>query len=445
MESLRSFSIKIFKAALAKADPYQAVLENLSLKGKILRLKDGSPSAKEFDLTPFQQIIVFGAGKSAAPMAAACEDLLKDKLSGGLIITKYGHARPLSKIGIVEGGHPLPDQSGCRGTRQIVSFLQAAQSDSLIIFLTSGGCSALFTSPPASIPLKEKKKTIHRLLNAGAPIQELNTVRKHLSLVKGGHSALIAFPAMVINLVLSDVIDDPLDVIGSGPFFPDRSSFQDAIEVLGKYHLIKKVPGSVTHFLKLGSQGLIADTPKPGSTCFKKVTHRIVANNRMALVAAEKASRTLEFKPFILSSQIQGEAKELAKFYGAIAKEIIRSHHSSKKPLCLLAGGEPTVPVTGKGKGGRNTELALAMAIELNGLGKISFLSAGTDGTDGPTDAAGALVNGQTYNRAIQKGISPKDYLKNNDSYTFFKKAGGLLITGPTGTNVMDLHILLFN
>ncbi len=345
-------------------------------------------------------------------MAAACEDILKDKLFDGLIITKYGHAGRLSKIGIVEGGHPLPDQAGCRGTRQIVSFLQAAQSDTLIIFLTSGGCSALFTSPPASISLKEKQKTIHLLLNAGAPIQELNTVRKHLSLVKGGHSALIAFPAMVINLVLSDVIDDPLDIIGSGPFFPDSSSFQDAIDVLGKYHLIKKVPGSVTHFLKRGSRGLIADTPKPGSTCFKKVTHRIVANNRMALKAAEKEARTLGFKPFILSSQIQGEARELAKFYGAIAREIIQSHGPSKKPLCLLAGGEPTVTVTGEGKGGRNTELALAMAVELKGRRRFLFLSAGTDGTDGPTDAAGAIINGRTYNRAIQKGISPERLFK---------------------------------
>lgn len=443
MESLRPLSIKIFKAALASTDAYQSVLKNLSLKGKFLRLKGGPSSSKEFDLTPFPKIIVLGAGKSAAPMAAACEDLLKDKLSGGLIITKYGHAGRLSKIGISEGGHPLPDQAGRRGTRQIVSFLQAAQSDTLIIFLTSGGCSALFTSPPAAISLKEKKETIHLLLNAGATIQELNRVRKHLSLVKGGRSALIAFPATVINLVLSDVIDDPLDIIGSGPFFPDGSSFQDALEVLGKYHLIKKVPGSVTHFLKRGARGLVPETPKPGSNCFKKVTHRIIANNRVALKAAEKEARALGFKPFILGSQIQGEARELAKFYGAIAKEMIQSHGPSKKPLCLLAGGETTVTVTGQGKGGRNTELALALAVELKGRRRFLFLSAGTDGTDGPTDAAGALVSGRTYHRAVQKGISPEMYLKENDSYTFFKKSGGLLMTGPTGTNVMDLHILL--
>jgi glycerate 2-kinase len=443
MESLRPLAIKIFKSALAGSDAYQAVLNNLSLKGKFLRLKDRSSSPKKFDLTPFQKIIILGAGKSAVPMAAACEELLKDKLFDGLIITKYGHTRRLSKIRIVEGGHPLPDQAGYMGTRQILSFLQAAQSDTLIIFLTSGGCSALFTSPPASIALKEKQKTINLLLKAGAPIQEMNTVRKHLSLVKGGRSARLAFPATTINLVLSDVIDDPLDIIGSGPFFPDSSSFQDALNVLGKYHLIKKVPDSVIHHLKKGVRGLIADTPKPGSSYFKKVTHRIVANNRMAIRAAEKEARTLGFKPFILSSQVQGEARELAKFYGAMAKEIIQSHSPSKKPLCFLAGGETTVTVTGEGKGGRNTELALAMAVELKDHKGFLFLSAGTDGTDGPTDAAGALVSGRTYNQALHKGVSPEKYLKDNDSYTFFKQAGGLIITGPTGTNVMDLHILL--
>jgi glycerate 2-kinase len=443
MESLRALSMKIFKAALSKADPYQAVLGNLSLKGNNLRIHNGAKIHQEFDLSRFKRITVLGAGKSASPMAAACEAILQERLSGGLIITKYGHGAPLSKIGVIEAGHPLPDQAGCLGSRQIITRLQACGSEDLILFLTSGGCSALFTSPPDSIPLKEKQKTTRLLLNSGAPIQELNTVRKHLSLVKGGRAARFAFPAVVINLVLSDVIGDPLDIIGSGPFFPDSSSFQNALDVLGKYRLLKKVPPSIPAFFKKGVLGLIEDTPKPGSTFFKKVTHRIIANNRIALGAAEKAARSLGFNAFILSSRIQGEARELAKFYGAIAREMAYTHNPSKKPLCLIAGGEPTVTVTGKGTGGRNTELALAMAIELKGLPKIGFLSAGTDGTDGPTDAAGALVNGLSYSSGIQKGISPEAHLKKNDSYIFFKKAGGLLITGPTGTNVMDLHILL--
>jgi glycerate 2-kinase len=442
-ESLRSLSMKIFNTALSQADAYQAVRENLSLKGHRLRIKAGSYSVKEFDLTRFRKVVVLGAGKSATPMAAACEEIFKDQLFEGLIITKYGHGGRLSKIKIVEAAHPLPDQAGCRGTRQVVNRLQACGSGDLILFLTSGGCSALLTSPPESIPLGEKQKVIRLLLNSGAPIQELNTVRKHLSLVKGGRSAQFAFPATVINLVLSDVIGDPLDIIGSGPFFPDSSSFQDAREVLGKYGLLKKVPPSIPAYFKKGALGIFKDTPKPGSICFKKVTHRIVANNQIALVAAEKAARTLGFKTFVISSQIQGEARELAKFYGAIAREIIKTGHPAKKPICLLAGGEPTVTVSGKGRGGRNTELALAMAIEIKDLPEILFLSAGTDGTDGPTDAAGALVNGFTYPRALKKEIIPVFYLTRNDSYTFFERSGGLIKTGPTGTNVMDIHLLL--
>jgi glycerate 2-kinase len=443
MEPLRSLSKKIFKTALFKAGAYQAVLENLSLKGNILRIKDGSSFFKKLDLSSFKKIIILGAGKAAVPMAAACEDILKDKLTGGLIITKYGHTGRLSKIKIIEAGHPFPDQAGCLASRQIVSQLRAGRSEDLIFFLTSGGCSALFTSPPASILLKEKKKSIHLMLNAGVPIQEMNTVRKHISLVKGGRSAQMAYPSTVINLVLSDVIGDPLDIIGSGPFFPDSSSFLDAWKVLEKYHLLKKVPPSITAFIKRGVQGLIEDTPQPGLSYFNQVTHHIVANNRMALGAAAKEARSLGFKTCILSSQIQGEARELGKFYGAMAKEIVQSQNPSKKPVCFLAGGEPTVTVTRTGKGGRNTELALAVAIEIKGLQKNIFLSAGTDGSDGPTDTAGAVVDGRTYTRAIQKGISPEDYLRNNDSYTFFKRAGGLIMTGPTGTNVMDLHILL--
>lgn len=443
MESLPSLSIKIFKAALSRADAFPAVVENLSLKKNTLRVKAGSDSLKKFDLSRFKKIQVLGAGKSAAPMAAAAEVILKDNLFDGLIITKYGHGCRLSKIKVIEAGHPLPDQAGCRGSRQIITRLQAGGSEDLILFLTSGGCSALFTAPPPPISLKEKQRTIRLLLKAGAPIQDLNTVRKHLSLVKGGRSARLAYPATVINLVLSDVIGDPLDIIGSGPFFPDRSSFQNARDVLRKYRLTGRVPPIVPDFFRKGIRGLIEDTPKPGSPCFKKVTHRIIANNRIALDGAEKTARNLGFKTFVLSSQIQGEARELAKFYGALAREMVQTHHLSKDPVCLLAGGEPTVTVTGSGRGGRNTELALAMAIELNGLGKITFLSAGTDGTDGPTDAAGAVVDGRTYARAFQKGISPETHLQDNDSYSFFKKAGGLLRTGPTGTNVMDLHILL--
>lgn len=443
MESLLPISLKIFKSALFKANAYEAVKEKLSLQGHFLLIPGDSTIHQKHDLRRFKRVIVLGAGKASASMAVACEEILRKKIDQGLIITKYGHSRKLSTIDIIEAGHPLPDQSGFEGAQKMVSILKAAQVDDLIIFLTSGGCSALLPLPPKSISLIEKQKVTQLLLNAGTPIQEINTVRKHLSLTKGGQLARLAFPATVINLILSDVIGDQLETIGSGPFVPDSSTFQDAWNVLKKYQLLNRVSPSITRYLKQGLLGKIQETPPKGQPCFNKVTHVIVATNFTALQAAQEKAEALGFKPVILSSQIQGEARELARFYGGIAREINKSGHPAQKPICLLAGGEPTVTVTGKGVGGRNTELALAMAMELKGLRKTIFLSAGTDGSDGPTDAAGAVVNGLTYSRALQKGISPEAHLKENDSYTFFKKAGGLLMTGPTRTNVMDLHILL--
>jgi hydroxypyruvate reductase len=443
MESILQMSLKIFKAALFKANAYEAVKKTLSQKGHFLLVNGEASSTRKVDLRPFKRIIVLGAGKASASMAVACEEVLGKSIHEGLIITKYGHSRKLSTIDIVEAGHPLPDQSGFEGAQKMVSILKAAQADDLIFFLTSGGCSALLPLPPSSISLAEKQTVTQFLLNAGTTIHEINTVRKHLSMTKGGQLAKLAFPATVINLILSDVVGDQLETIGSGPFVPDSSTFKDAWNVLKKYQLDKKVAPSIVRYFKKGLSGKIEDTPKKGHLCFTKVTHRIVATNLMAVEAAQDKAAAFGFKPIILSSQIQGEARELARFYGAIAREIIQSGHPAQKPICLLAGGEPTVTVTGKGLGGRNTELALAMAMELKGLRKIIFLSAGTDGTDGPTDAAGAVVNGLTHARALQKGISPEGHLKENDSYTFFKKAGGLLMTGPTRTNVMDLHILL--
>lgn len=443
MESILSISLKIFKTALFRANAYEAVKDKLSQRGFFLLVKEGASIHRKYDLRQFKRVIVLGAGKASASMAVACEEILKNRINEGLIITKYGHSRKLSIIDIIEAGHPLPDQAGLEGAQKMVSLLKAAQADDLIIFLTSGGCSALLPLPPVSISLAEKQKVTHLLLNAGTPIQEINTVRKHLSMTKGGQLAKLAYPATVINLILSDVIGDQLETIGSGPFVPDSSTFRDAWTVLKKYHLEKKVAPSIVRYFKRGLSGKIEDTPTKRHPCFNKVAHVIVATNLTAIQAAQEKAAAFGFKPIILSSQIQGEARELAKFYGAMAREIIKSGHPARKPICLLAGGEPTVTVTGKGLGGRNTELALAMAGELKGLRKIIFLSAGTDGSDGPTDAAGAVVNGLTYSRALQKGISPEAHLKENDSYTFFKKAGGLLMTGPTRTNVMDLHILL--
>lgn len=443
MDKTCSAARKIFRAALKSVDPYKAVYGSLAVKGAVLSL-DGKRREKcLYDLTRYKRILVLGAGKAAVSMAAACEQIFKNRIGGGLVITKYGHSEPLRYITAIEAGHPLPDTAGLCGAQKIVTLLKETRLDDLVIFLTSGGCSALLPLPVPLITLSEKKKLTNLLLKSGATIHEINAVRKHISMIKGGNLAKLAYPSTVINLILSDVVGDDLDVIGSGPFVPDSSTFQDAWKVLEKYNLKFRLPENIIKHLRAGLEGEVQETPKPGQSCFRKVYNRIIGSNLSALKAADIKAKSLGFKTLILSSQLQGEARELARFYAAIAKEIFRSGHPSSPPLCILAGGEPTVTVKGKGLGGRNTELALALAIEIQKLNGITFLSGGTDGTDGPTDAAGAIVSGSAYRKALKKGLKPENYLAHNDSYTFFKETGELLITGPTRTNVMDIHIML--
>ncbi|MBI5584741.1 MAG: glycerate kinase [Deltaproteobacteria bacterium] len=371
--------------------------------------------------------------------------MLGHRIRQGLVVTKYGHGRKLRNIRVVEAGHPVPDRAGLQGAGEMISLLEQAGEGDLIIFLTSGGCSALLPAPAPPVSLKNKQQLTGLLLRSGASIHEINTVRKHISLSKGGRLAQAAWPATVINLIVSDVVGDRLDSIGSGPFVPDPSTFREAWAVLEKYRLIPKTPAAVINRLKKGLAQTVEETPKPGAPLFQRVTNLILINNRQALTAATARAKSLGFKPLLLTSQIEGEARTLAKFYGAVAREIHQSGHPVRPPVCLLAGGEPTVTLKGRGLGGRNTELALAVALEIKGLPGTVFLSAGTDGTDGPTDAAGAWADGRTCARALKKGLSPERYLAANDSYHFFQEAGGLLITGPTGTNVMDIHILLIS
>ncbi|MEW6327435.1 MAG: glycerate kinase [Thermodesulfobacteriota bacterium] len=443
MDNFCSAARKIFRAALKAVDPYKAVYDSLAVKGTVLSLDGKRREKRLYDLTGYKRILVLGAGKAAVSMATACEQILKKRIDKGLVITKYGHSGPLRYITVIEAGHPLPDTAGLCGARKIVTLLKGSRADDLIIFLTSGGCSALLPLPVPPIALSEKKKLTNLLLKSGATIHETNAVRKHISMTKGGNLARLAYPSTVINLILSDVVGDDLDVIGSGPFVPDSSTFQEAWDVLEKYNFKSKLPESIIKHLRAGLEGKVQETPKPGQPCFRRAYSRIIGSNLTALKAADIKAKSLGFKILILSSQIQGEARELAKFYAAIAKEILRSGHPSSPPLCILAGGEPTVTVKGKGLGGRNTELALSFAIEIQNLNGITFLSGGTDGTDGSTDAAGAIVSGSTYKKALKKALRPEHYLTNNDSYTFLKETGELLITGPTRTNVMDIHIML--
>ena len=439
MSVIKQQLVDIFNSALSAADPYNAVK-------RAIRIEDGQLLAgeKAYDLRNYERVLAVGAGKGTALMAQAVEDILGDRIDDGVIIVKYGHTRPLNRIREIEASHPLPDEAGVKGTEEIIETLKDSDGKTLVIWLLSGGGSALLVSPAEGISLKDKQMTTDILLKAGTSIDELNAVRKHLSRVKGGRLASIAYPATVITLILSDVIGDRLDVIASGPTVPDRSTFMDTVKVIEKYNLVKKLPNNVLSMLLDGIAGKLPDTPKAGEDCFKKGSPVIVGSIRQAINAARNAANKLGFDTEIVTDKLQGEAREAAVYLADLAK-MVRSSRKGGKPMCLLSGGETTVNVKGSGKGGRNQEFALAFALEIEGVDGITLLSAGTDGTDGPTDATGAIVDGETIHFARKLGVDPEKYLENNDSYNFFKKIdeGHHLITGPTGTNVMDVQIIM--
>jgi len=435
--------IDIYKSAIRAADPFKAVTQKLRVSGSRMTLE-----GKDYNLREFNRIVVVGAGKAVAPMARAVEEIFGDSIDDGIIIVKYGHTRSLRKIRQIEGAHPLPDLNGILGTEEVINIVKKADASTLVICLLSGGASSLLVSPMDGIALDDKKEVTELLLKAGATIDELNTVRKHISSVKGGRLAELAHPATLITPVLSDVIGDRLAVIASGPTVPDSTTFKDAIGVLRKYGLEDKIPGRVAKILKDGLEGKIEETPKGCEDFFKKARTIIVAGIKEALVAAKEKAESMGFKTEILTSELQGAAREAARDLAARAIEAKNTMKAGDKPRCLLFGGETTVTVKGGGLGGRNQELALAVAIEIEGRDGITLLSAGTDGTDGPTNAAGAIVDGGTLSLAKQYGMDAALYLENNDSYHFFKRLDFLsgkrhhLMTGPTGTNVMDLQII---
>jgi glycerate-2-kinase len=369
-----------------------------------------------------------------------------DMIDDGAIITSYGHGvdHGLKKIRVREAGHPIPDENGIRGTEEIIRLAEAADERTLAVVLISGGGSALFVSPCDGISLAEKQEMTSLLLKAGADIREMNTVRKHLSRVKGGRLAEILHPATAFSLILSDVIGDHLDVIASGPTSPDPSTYGDALAVIKKYGLMELAPGAVVKLLADGANGVHPETPKEGSPVFRKVEILIIGSNRLALEAARMKAEKLGFEAEIIGLEISGEAREAGRL---IARRALaaKTGRVGGPPLCLISGGETTVTVTGSGKGGRNMELALAFAMEVERTPGVTLLSAGTDGIDGPTDAAGAIVDGATAKAARGHGLNPENYLADNDSYNFFRKAGGLLVTGPTGTNVMDIQIAVID
>jgi len=428
----------IFRAGLKAVDPERAVRKYVRRKGKRLFVGDRS-----YALDRFKRIFLIGAGKGTAPMAKALEDILGDRLTNGWISVKYGYGMPLGKTHTMEAGHPIPDEAGLRATEIVLDQIRECTGEDLIICAFSGGGSALLPAPSPPINLDQKQETTHLLLDSGATINEINAIRKHLSGTKGGWLAKSAYPATLVSLILSDVIGDRLDVIASGPTVPDESTFADCTEIIQRYNLVDRLPETVAEHFRQGGAGMVPETPKVGDPAFSKVQNLIVGNNRGALLAAQEQAVSLGYKTMVLSSQIEGEAREVARVFAAIGKEICKAGLPISSPACVLAGGEPTVTIQGKGKGGRNQELALACAISIDGWDRIFLLSAGTDGTDGPTDAAGAIVSGLTCRSARQADLDPYSYLLANDSYSFFESLGDLLKTGPTRTNVMDIICML--
>ncbi|MBI3329830.1 MAG: glycerate kinase, partial [Nitrospinae bacterium] len=386
---------------------------------------------------------VVGMGKAGAAMAAALEEVLGERISGGHIIVKYGHGAPLRRVTLHEAGHPIPDESGVRAAHTLIESVRGCGPQELIICLISGGGSALSPAPSDGITLAEKQEMTRMLLACGATIHDINALRKHISQLKGGQLARLASPATLITLVLSDVVGDSLDVIASGPTVADSSTFADCLDILQRYHLVDRVPAAIRRRLEAGAEGVIAETPKPGDPVFDRVQTVIVGRNLQALEAASYQAAALGYQALILSSAIEGETREAAKVHAGIAKEVIASGHPLPAPACILSGGETTVTLQGQGEGGRNQEFVLAMALEIRELCGIAVLSAGTDGTDGPTDAAGAVADWTTCARAERLGLQARVSLANNDAYPFFARLGDLLLTGPTQTNVMDVRIML--
>ena len=376
-------------------------------------------------------------------MAKALEDLLGDRISDGVIVVKEGHGLPLQRVRIHEAGHPVPDGRGLRGAEDVLSLVNAARERDLVLCVISGGGSALLVAPAEGVTLGDKQEVTRLLLACGADIHEINTVRKHLSRAKGGGLARAAYPATVVSLILSDVIGDDLNVIASGPAVPDTSTFADARDVFEKYGIGSKLPASVQTRLQKGLAGDIEDTPKAGDVVFQRCYSELVGTNIQALTAAAREAQQRGYRSLILSSTVQGEAREVVKMFAACAKEVRNSSNPIPAPACILCGGETTVTIQGSGKGGRNQEFALASALLIDGLENIVVLSGGTDGTDGPTDAAGAVVDGGTIARARAENLDPLDFLRRNDSYYFFKALGDLIITGPTRTNVSDVYMVL--
>ncbi len=448
--------IEIFRAALERVDPYQMLRDHVSLEAEQLVIAfEGE--RHECNLNDFTRIFVMGAGKASARMAKALEDILGERITRGVLSVKYGHAEPLKYIEVLECGHPTPDASGINAARRIADLAREADARTLVLNLISGGGSALLPSPlvyedgntTVRITLEDKQRITQSLLACGADIHEINSVRKHISGLKGGRLLRLIFPARSVNFILSDVVGDYLDTIASGVTAMDETTFSDALSVIEKYRLQSSAPPAILRALKLGVEGKMEETLKAGDPALRLTTSVMIGSNRLALLAACEKARSLGYHTAALTSCLTGESREVARCLYSIARDVQHSDMLVKKPGCIVAGGETVVTVHGSGKGGRNQEMALAflseMANDQGGREGIRFLSASTDGTDGPTDAAGAFASDRILGISKERGLSITAHLQDNDAYWFFKKTGALFMTGPTLTNVCDLHIVIIS
>jgi glycerate-2-kinase len=434
----RKLALKAIDVSIESVDPKRIVESKVKIEGNSLAI-DGF----KLSLRRFKRITVVGAGKASGSMAEASEQVLSGRITRGLVNVLEGTRFNFhtEKIELQEASHPVPSEKSTEGTERMLELLTGLSEDDLVFCLISGGGSAMMSCPAAGISLADKQEITRSLLKCGATIQEINTVRKHLSRVKGGWLAKKAYPSTVVSLIVSDVVGDPLDAIASGPTAPDSTTYLDAINVLKKYDLWSSSPNSVRERLVKGSRGLIPDTPKSNDESFKKVFNIVLGNNRSACNASQHTLRESGLETIYLTSLLEGESREAALVLASIIREIDASGRPVRRPAALIAGGETTVTVKGSGKGGRNQEMVLSLLGKIAGMSGVAATSVGTDGVDGPTDAAGAIVDGEGLSRAIAMKLNPTEFLLNNDSYAFFSKMNDLIYTGPTRTNVNDLFV----
>jgi glycerate-2-kinase len=430
---------RIFRSGVSAVHPGYLINKYLSANDNYLYA-----GTERIDLSQINNIYITGAGKATASMALSVENLLGPRISGGHISVKYGFSVPLKYIEITEAAHPVPDKNGFLATEKIVGIAKSAGSNDLIICLISGGGSALLPDCPEGISQSDLSELNNLLVKSGADIYEINIVRKHVSDVKGGRLAAAVYPARLISLIISDVPGDSPGSIASGPTCPDSSTYSDAIEIIKRYRLRDKIPTTVMNFLNRGFSGLISESPKPGDAVFDRVSNYIIGTNKSAIYGCKAECEALGINSLVLENILTGNVEDSAKniVYHLLD---LKNNASVKKPLAIITGGETTIEVTGEGIGGRNQHLALYCATLIEKYDGITLLTAGTDGNDGPTDAAGAVVDSDTIKNALLKGIDPHSYLKSFDSYNYFKKAGGHIITGPTMTNVMDIMVVLIS